>query len=326
MKKSEKIYLWKNNEYHYPQAFGFVPGMVSYLHDDGEKHPCMVVVPGGGYTFVSPTEGGIVAKKFYELGYNAFVVTYTINMLSQTPLMDQPMRDLSRAIRLIRRDADQYGIYADKLIVCGFSAGAHLCGSVCVHYEDVQEEDSTLSGISNRPDASILCYPVITSGEYAHRGSFDALIGNTPSDQELAYYSLEKHVKENTPPAFLWQTMPDDAVPVENSYLYDAALRKAGVNHALHIFSSGRHGLSLGDQVWADRDFGEPYTLEQTKRTLEAVRSGEADISDPEEKERILRDFDIDDSAKEKVYPEVTLWPSLADAWIRSIEKHPKHS
>ena len=316
MKTSERINLWKDGEYNYPHTFGFVPNMVSYLLDDGQKHPCVVVVPGGGYEFVSPTEGGIVAEKFNSLGYNAFVVTYTINMLKEKPLMDQPMRDLSRAIRLIRKNADEYGVLSDKLIVCGFSAGAHLSGSVCVHFDDVREDDPSLAKISCRPNAAILSYPVITSGESAHRGSFDALIGTSPSAEDLEYYSLEKNVTENTPPTFIWQTMPDDCVPVENSYLYDAALREAGVNHALHIFSAGRHGLSLGDKTWADRDFGDTYCLEQIHNTTDAVRKGLLNLPEPE-KEEFLTRFNIDDSAKEVVYPEVTLWPELADAWLK---------
>ncbi len=316
--KKERINLWKDDEYKYPFAYGFKPNMVTYLHEDNEKHPCMIVIPGGGYCFVSPTEGEIVAKKFYGLGYNAFVVTYTINMLLKEPLMNQPMKDVSRAIRLIRHDAELYGIYKDRVTICGFSAGAHLCGSVSVHYDDVKDEDSILCEVSNRPDSVILSYPVITSGEFAHRGSFDSLIGLNPNKEELEYFSLEKQVTENTPPTFLWHTMPDDLVPVENSYLYEEALRKAGVEHALHVFSFGHHGLGLGDKTWADRIFGEPYTKEQTEKTLEAVRNGEVDLPD-DEKARILRDFDIDDSTPDVEYPEIQLWPNLADAFIRRL-------
>ncbi len=314
---SNRIDLWDEGEYSYPLAFGFKPNMVSYLHDDGLKHPCMIIIPGGGYCVVAPTEGEIVAKKFYKMGYNTFVVTYTTNILFKEPLMDQPMKDVSRAIRLIRNDADKYGIYEDKLTICGFSAGAHLCGSVCVHFDDISDENRELDKINNRPDAAILCYPVITSGEFSHRDSFNALIGEDASEDKFEYYSLEKQVTNNTPPTFLWHTATDDLVPVQNSYLYEEALSKAGVKHALHVFSFGHHGLGLADSDWANHRFGEPYTYEQTFRTVEAVKNNLVEVSD-EKREELIRDFSEAKYFPDVTYPEVSLWPEMADAWIKT--------
>lgn len=113
--KKETLAVWQEGEYSYPLAFGFVPNLVSYIHEeDTQERPCMLVVPGGGYCVVSPTEGEIVAMEFYEKGYNAFVFTYTTNPLILEPLKDQSMRDLSRAIRLIRsRAGDFISIPAD---------------------------------------------------------------------------------------------------------------------------------------------------------------------------------------------------------------------
>ena len=105
---TERIDLWKPEEYSYPLAFGFKPNLRTYLHEDDEIRPAMVVVPGGAYAFVSPTEAGIIAEKFYDFGYNAFVVTYTVNPLGKEPLLDQPARDLSRAIRIVR--SKKFGI------------------------------------------------------------------------------------------------------------------------------------------------------------------------------------------------------------------------
>lgn len=316
--KKERINLWKENEYYYPCAYGFMPNMVSYIHEDGEKHPCMVVVPGGGYCVVSNTEGEIVAKKFYDYGYNAFVVTYTTNLLFKEPLKVQPMEDLSRAIRLIRRDADLYGILPSQLTLCGFSAGAHLCGSICVHYEDVQETEESLADVSNRPNSAILSYPLITTGKYAHRDSFNALIGIDPTEEELDYFSLEKQVTPNTPPTFLWQTMTDELVPVENSYLYEAALRKAGVNHAHHVYSAGHHGLSLGDENWAERRYGEPYTLEQTFKVVDLIKENKIDVPE-ERKQELLMMFGGGEMPKELPCPEVQSWPELAVNWLKTL-------
>ena len=103
---------------------------------------------------------------------------------------------------------------------------------------------------SDRPDAMILSYPVITSGEFAHRNSFKCLLAER--EEELKdVVSLEKHVTPDTPPTFLWHTWTDELVPVENSLMFAAALRRAGVPCEMHIFGAGQHGLSLcNDQVY----------------------------------------------------------------------------
>ena len=123
----ERIELWHKEEYHYPAAHGFIPIMVSYIHEDGLMHPAMLVVPGGGYRLVSPSEAHLVAMEFYQAGYNVFVLEYTVNPLDEAPLKLQPLNDISRAMRMIRFRAEQLHILADQIVVCGFSAGGHLC-------------------------------------------------------------------------------------------------------------------------------------------------------------------------------------------------------
>jgi acetyl esterase/lipase len=49
----------------------------------------------------------------------------------------------------------------------------------------------------------------------------------------------------------------DEPVPVENSLMYAAALRKNGVPFEMHIYEKGQHGVGLakGDpvlQTWPD--------------------------------------------------------------------------
>lgn len=321
---SERYDLWETGEYDYPMAFGFIPNLVGYLHEDAEKRPCILVVPGGGYCVVSPTEGEIVALEFYKKGYNTFVCTYTTNLFGIAPLLDQPMKDLSRAIRYIRANAGAFHVKENELTICGFSAGGHLCGSVCVHYEDVKDENPKYSDISNRPDAAILSYPVITSGEKAHRGSFESLFGKDASEEQLSYMSLEKHVTPDTPPCFLWQTATDETVPVENSYLFAEACKANGVPYAHHVFSKGKHGLSLANEDWANGNFGGQYTVEQIKCQVKAAEEGVLPL--PEEAvARIKKEFGMrkkEECSEEKKRigepsEEVAVWPVLADTWLK---------
>ena len=85
----------------------------------------------------------------------------------------------------------------------------------------------------------------MTAGEYAHRGSFVQLAGADEHRQQA--FSLETLVDADMPPVFLWHTLEDGSVPVENTLLLEAALRRAGVSHELHLFPHGVHGLALAD-------------------------------------------------------------------------------
>ena len=104
--KTESYKIWEPGEYSYDHAFGFVPNITSYIHEDDVKRPCILVVPGGAYCVVAPSEGELVARKFYEKGYQTFVLTYTVNFLKSVPLKLQPLKDISRAVRYIRKNAE----------------------------------------------------------------------------------------------------------------------------------------------------------------------------------------------------------------------------
>lgn len=319
----KKVNLWEQSEYNYAAACGFIPNMQLYFHEDEEVRPCILVAPGGGYAVVSPSEGEIVAKKFYEMGYQTAVVTYTTNLLQMVPLKMQPMKDLMRAIRFMRKHAEELHVDKDKIMLCGFSAGAHACGSVAVHWQEFENmETGEYVSISAKPNAVILSYPVITAGKYAHRDSFTALLGADVSKEELEYMSLEKQVTENMPPCFLWQTATDELVPVQNSFLFAQALQEKQIPYAFHVFSKGKHGLSLADETWVNEEFGEPYTLEQTFALGKAVTDGTFPV--PEEVKKALEEMSKlfsgeTEREKAQVNKEVSQWPKLADEWIREV-------
>lgn len=331
----KKIYLWDREEYQYPCAGEFLPNITAYLHEEEKARPVMLVVPGGGYAMVSPTEGEIVAKVFFEAGYQAFVLTYTTNMFQVAPLEKLPLRDISRAVRYIRKYADELRVQSDRIACCGFSAGAHLTGSLAVHYQDSILAEEPMAEISNRPDAVLLCYPVITSGEKAHRGSFDLLLGNEPEEEKLAWASLERHVTADTPPAFLWQTLTDELVPVENSILYTQACHKAGVPCELHLFMEGAHGMSLANEDWASGNFGEDslYTMEQQWQTMKALyaRNPEAipEVFAVAAQTESLAGFAAEWSKateafrqqpqKQKADASIAQWPTLALTWLEKM-------
>lgn len=314
--------IWAPEEYSYEAAYGFIPKITAYLHDDDVDRPCMMVVPGGGYCMVVDVEADPVAREFYERGMNAVVLTYTTDITFASPLKRQPLKDISRAIRYVRKNAERFNIIADKLTICGFSAGGHLCSSIATHYKDV-EDVGDYASISNRPDGVILSYPVITAGKFTHTYSMAAL-----SDEEIDYFSNEKHVTSDTPPCFIWQTVEDDLVPVENSMLMAESCRANGVPYAYYAFPHGRHGLSVCNDQCRRGDFGEKYTFEQLDNVIAALKN-DALVGVPEQRVNELKEQFLnapeppakgENSGEDPFFqhPDVAMWPMLAQEWMNS--------
>lgn len=225
--------------------------MYAYLQTPTEamkqERPAVIVVPGGSYFFTSDREADPVALQFFAAGYHVFTLRYSI----EPDRYPTSLLQLAALIAHIRQNAAAYHVRPDAIAVCGFSAGGHLAASSGILWkEPVIAETLGVKDRDARPDAMILSYPVITSGEYAHRGSFQCLLGERAGDPEwLARLSLERRVDDTTPPAFIWHTFADELVPVENALLLASALRRANVPFELHIFPDGIHGLSLANEL-----------------------------------------------------------------------------
>lgn len=239
----EKINLWKENEKPLHSADDFVPCLDLYPVKTDKALGAVMICPGGAYSHRAPHEGENIAIEFNKQGIHAFVLHYRVAP-NRNPA---PLNDAKRGMRLVRSMASKFNIKSDRIAVCGFSAGGHLAGSLGIHFDkaDYPATDA-VDKLSCRPDAMILCYPVITSGEYRNDGSFKNLLGNEPDPALMEHFSLEKHtVSGQTPPAFMWHTSEDSSVPVENSLMLATALSKNRVPFELHIYEKGRHGLGL---------------------------------------------------------------------------------
>lgn len=318
--------LWKEEDYTYPVYGSFRPNLMTYLHETGENRPAVIVVPGGGYRFVSPSEGERVAKAFYEKGYQAFVLTYTTNVIKEKPLGLQPLKDLSKAVQFIRKQAGAFAVDRERVALCGFSAGGHLCGSLAVHYGLPELADSEHEKkVSNRPDAVILSYPVITSGPFSHEDSFVRLLGQEVSSDQLENMSLEKQVKPDTPPVFLWHTATDGLVPVENAYLFADACQKQGVPFELHVFGNGGHGLSLANDDWASGVDPGDYTFAHYYESLSYARQNGIDLP---ELASLPEEMDIREAVQaeraghnRQADPGIAMWFELAGQWLGKVLK-----
>lgn len=234
-------------EYREPTLTAYCPDNSEEINKDARR-TSVLICPGGGYTFVSDRESEPVALAFAAMGYNAFVLRYDCEPVRYP----QALLQVSAAVAFIRSKADLFNADVNKIAVCGFSAGGHLTASLGTLWDEpFLRETLGIERGANRPNALILGYPVITSGKYAHRGSFNALLGENATPEMLKQLSLETRVSKKTPPTFIWHTFEDDAVPVENSLEFARALRENGVPFELHIFPWGGHGLSLCNKLTA---------------------------------------------------------------------------
>ena len=215
------------------------------VKEDNIKRPCVIIYPGGAYFILASGHEGVeVAKFFNSIGVNAMVVKYRIpNDNAQVDKSIAPLQDAQQAMLLARSNAATWGIDANKIGILGFSAGGHLAASLSSHYADVKIDNPL--NISLRPNFQILIYPVITMKEFGHTGSKENLIGKNPTDAQVQYYSNELNVNDQTPPAFIVHAKNDDAVPVENAYAYDKALKANKVASTLYLFEKGGHGFGM---------------------------------------------------------------------------------
>jgi acetyl esterase/lipase len=243
----QPIILWPEGA---PGALGHeptdIPTLTPYLPaPEKATGAAIIICPGGGYEHLSEREGRPVAEWLNSVGVAAFVLKYRIGPRYHHPA---PLEDAARALRTVRARAKEWGLDGARIGILGFSAGGHLASTAGTHF-DAGKADSPdpVERMSSRPDLMVLIYPVITMRAATHAGSKRNLLGENPAPELVALLSNDEQVTKETPPTFLVHTFTDATVPLENSLLFVAALRRAGVPLEFHLYERGRHGFALGD-------------------------------------------------------------------------------
>lgn len=237
----EMIMLWPEGCAPYLEMCGEqpAPSMTIYRAErDGQDSSGVVLVcPGGGYQYKAADEGEPIARRINEAGISAAVLDYRVCPCPH----DAPLGDAQRAIRCLR------AMGYEKVAILGFSAGGNLACNAAVHYDrGTADAQDPIERMSCRPDALVSCYSVVSMTQNTHLGSLMRLLGERRGNIALQrYYSAERNVTPDTPPAFLWHTSQDPSVPVENTLALAAEFSRCGVPFEMHLFPEGGHGLGL---------------------------------------------------------------------------------
>ena len=235
--------------------------MDAYLIDTETKRPAVIICPGGGYMLISINESKPVAKRFNEKGYHAFVLKYSIKEGARFELdkgnLPNPVRELSESIRIVRSNADKWGIDPDKIIVAGFSAGGHLALSASAI------KDYNI----NKPDALVITYP-LTDYRYSNKDwkvekrgetidmyklKTELLFGSSePNEEQLRAFDVKTHIHSDMPPIFIWHAKQDRIVPYQTTVELVEKLKSNDVNCEFHLFEEGVHGNPFYKDEWFD--------------------------------------------------------------------------
>ncbi len=186
----------------------------------------VLICPGGGYQLLSNRESGPISVRFNCLGYNTAILYYSLAPCKPT----QPYLDGVEALKELTKDYD-------NIIVVGFSAGGHLAGLL-----GTRAYEYNVKGM-------VLCYPVISLGEYRHDQTAYNFMGGEYNEKLINEYSVNKCVSKNTVPCYVWTTENDELVDVHNTYMLIDELKKNGIYYESMIYPNGKHGLALADET-----------------------------------------------------------------------------
>jgi acetyl esterase/lipase len=233
----EKVVEGRITEIHQPSLLVF-PGA-----QEKSTGTSIILSSGGGYVRIAVNPNGdSTVKNLNELGITVFVLKYRLADYGHPA----PLQDILRAVRIVRKQAGEFGVSPERIGVMGTSAGGHLSGCAATLWDHADgKTGAAMDSVSARPDFAILIYPVVSlSADFTHRGSREALLGKSPAPGLAETLSLEKQVRKNSPPFFIAATMADTVVPVMNSLNLYQELSRAGVPSEIHIYAQGDHSNS----------------------------------------------------------------------------------
>lgn len=208
------------------------PTITVYSPQAQNNGAAVVVFPGGGYNGLAiDLEGTEACNWLMSRGITCVLLKYRVPCAKTGPYRNcrTALEDAQRTMGLVRFHAAEWHIDPHRIGVLGFSAGGHMVAAISTHFDKrLYPSVDAADKVSCRPDFGVALYP-----------------GHLAVPERHFALNPEIRVTSQTTPTFLLQAEDDPVDPVENSLVYYAALRKAGVPAELHVFMKGGHAFGL---------------------------------------------------------------------------------
>jgi acetyl esterase/lipase len=213
--------------------------------------PTLIYYHGGGWIFGDRTGATLFFLPYLEMGWNVVNVEYRMASNSLAPAA---VEDCRCALRWVVRNAKQYNIDVNKIVLTGHSAGGHLAlisgmlpNETGLENECYGEEQLKVAAIVNWFGVSDVADIV----EGANWKNYALMwMGSQPNKVEIAKrVSPLTYVRKGLPPVFSVHGDADPVVPYSQSVRLHAALDKAGVANELVTIHGGGHGQFTDEQL-----------------------------------------------------------------------------
>ena len=216
--------------------------------------PLIVWVHGGAWR--SGSKASMPLRNVVTEGHAVVSVDYRLSTQARFPAQ---AHDIKAAIRFLRARAIDWNLSADKIVVAGDSAGAHLAALVGVSngVSDLEgavgknlDQSSHVQGILSFYGASNLGSILRQSTPFGLNMRVPALallLGAQPDEAPTlaALASPVTHVDPRDPPLLLLHGDQDPQMPINQSHELAGAYKKAGVFVHFEVVHGAAHGGAI---------------------------------------------------------------------------------
>lgn len=235
-----------------------IPLVLHFMHpcrnfEPFEKAPLLIWAEGGAWRSSSP------ARRLPELAYYAYHGYAVANIqyrVSSQSLWPAQIQDVKTAIRYLKAHADQLGIDADRIVIGGESAGAHLAALAALTGKTDLFGSEDWKEVSSEVQAAICWY---CSGDFstvkergeAEKANYVAIPENLlvnadieKSPEKRREVSPISYVTPDAPPFLFFHGDKDFLIPVSSSKnLYDRLVEN-GAEADYYLVEGATHASS----------------------------------------------------------------------------------
>jgi acetyl esterase/lipase len=212
--------------------------------------PTLIQIHGGGWVGGTKEGNALRFLPYLEMGWAVVNVQYR---LGQVALAPAAVEDCLCALRWVIRNADEYGLDPDRIVVTGYSAGGHLALTTGMTPASAGLDRQCPGNEPLRVAAIVNWYGITDVAdllEGANTRSYAVQwLGSSPDRAEVAErVSPLTWVRAGLPPVLTIHGDADPTVPYSHGVALRDALDAAGVPNALHTVRGGGHGNFTVDE------------------------------------------------------------------------------